>query len=904
MRKDLFFDKQPELLFINDLKSELYSEKPSPFGLRDIQDNEIEFNGLYLEKTFSDEKGLLDTIYEDVEKFLKVCEIYGNLFPIKTVYKKTDTFEEYYIDINKTGITVSAGDTEGIRRALVWIEDEMLRREGPYLPEGVIHKVPHIKRRITRCFFSPINRPPRNQDELSDDIDYYPEQYLNKLMHDGANGLWIYTRFSDLIESSYIDEYGKDGLVAKRVEKLNNVIARCKRYGINIYVFAIEPIFLPREIAQKHPELIGGNPSFLDGGQHAVCVNSKSGKEFCYESGKKLFETFPDLGGFIGITYGERKTTCGSTRSTNCPNCKDLSDGERLAQGVNALMAGMKAQKPDADVISWTYSQTNLGWSVESVDEYIKYLDDDIPTLQNFASNSWNEQLGRNRLAIDYWLSVIGPSKLFEGTAKSAAKYKKPLYAKMQVCCSHEVASVPYIPVPGNIYDKYKAAHELGVTGVMQSWYFGNYPCLMSKAAGDLAFEDFSNGKEDFVHRLAATTWGNSNADKMVEAYNLFEQSYKNYPTNIMFSYYGPMHDSVVWQLHLLPKNQELARTWLSIDPVDGDRIGECLINSHTIEETIILTTRMVDLWKKGREIAESLPIRTEKQRLELSVIKALEVLFEGGRDIMQFYHYRDLLGKNIDAKENLEKMREIVLRGIEQSTEMIDIWNNDTRLGYHSEAEAYKFFPEKLEHRINQLKNLLATEFVEVENRIKEGKYPLEYYLGVDDGTKRYDMAKGGLENSEWTYFTDNESKFRMSYDDDTMYFELVSPYDALYYINPELKIMTPGPTLVLKKESKPDLFPQQHRLQGYNGEAKDIELAKWTCEAVEDNENKTHLIATLKYKDTAWEGRPFKFCAKAVNREKTGVWIPWTKPEETIGKLGRFIWAIDELGWIFPKK
>lgn len=899
MRTDEFFDKQPELLFINDLKSELYSEKPSPFGLRALENDEFEFNGLYLDKNFPDDDDLLGTIYEDVEKFLKICEIDGNVFPIKTIYKKTDTFEEYYIDVRENEIVVSAGDTEGIRRALVWIEDEMLRREGPYLPKGIVNKAPHIKTRITRCFFSPINRPPKNEDELRNDIDYYPEEYLNKLMHDGVNGLWIYTRFSDLFESSYIEEFGKDGFMEKRVRKLNGIIAKCKRYGIKIYVFAIEPIGLNREDAKKYPELIGGS----QGSERAICINTKAGRDFCYESGKRLFQTFPDLGGYIGITYGERLTTCGSHITTNCPICKKVSRGELLAQGVNALMAGMKDQKPDADLVSWTYAQTIHGWSDESVEEYIEHLDDGISILQNFASNGWNEQLGKKRLAIDYWLSFIGPSDLFESTAKFAKKHGQEIYAKMQVCCSHEVASVPYVPVPGNVYDKYKAAHELGVTGVMQSWYFGNYPCLMSKAAGELAFEDFSKGKDDFIHRLAATTWGNTNAKTMVEAYNLFEKAYKNYPTNIMFSYYGPMHDSVVWQLQLLPKNYQLARTWQSEDPVDGDRIGECFINGHSLEEVITLTSEMVDLWKKGRAIAETLPIKTEKQRLELSVIKALEILFEGGVDILKFYQYRDLLGKNIDAKVQLEKMREIVLRGIEQSTEMIDVWKNDTRLGYHSEAEGYKFFPEKLEHRIAQLKNLLQTEFVEVEKRIEEGKYPLEYYLGLDDGTKRHEMAKGKLENSEWTYFDDNASKFRMSYDEDKMYLELVSPNVSTFYINPEFKMMTPGPTLILRKDKKPEVSSQS-RYQGYFGKYGEEELSKWTCTPVEDENNKTHLIVTLNHKETAWEGRPFKFCAKVVHTEVGKGRIPWTNPGEFVPRLGRFIWSTKELGWILPQK
>jgi hypothetical protein len=363
------------------------------------------------------------------------------------------------------------------------------------------------------------------------------------------------------------------------------------------------------------------------------------------------------------------------------------------------------------------------------------------------------------------------------------------------------------------------------------------------------------------------------------------------------------MHDSVVWQLQLLPKNYQLARTWQSLDAVDGDRIGECFINGHSLEEVITLTNEMVELWKKGRAIAETLPIKTEKQRLELSVIKALEILFEGGRDVLKFYKYRDLLGKNIDPKVQLEKMREIVLRGIEQSTEMIDVWNNDTRLGYHSEAEAYKFFPEKLEHRIAQLKNLLETEFVEVEKRIEDGLYPLEYYLGVDDGTKRHEMKKGGLENSEWTYFDDDFSKFRMSYDDEKIYLELVSPNVSTFHINPEFKMMTPGPTLFLKKDSKPALSSQS-RYQGYFGEYGDIELAKWTCTDVEDDDNKTHLIVTFNHKESEWEGRPFKFCANVIHTENGDRRIPWSKSQIYSPRLGRYIWATDELGWIIPEK
>jgi hypothetical protein len=49
---------------------------------------------------------------------------------IKTAYSETECFEAYRIVVDKDGCTVLAADTEGIRRGLVFLEDEMLRREG------------------------------------------------------------------------------------------------------------------------------------------------------------------------------------------------------------------------------------------------------------------------------------------------------------------------------------------------------------------------------------------------------------------------------------------------------------------------------------------------------------------------------------------------------------------------------------------------------------------------------------------------------------------------------------------------------------------------------------------------------------------------------------------------------
>ena len=207
-RIDPFFTCQPPLTFIDDLKKPLYCEKPGNYGTRTRKTDEIDASGIYIATACLDP--LLETAWESFRRFAAVYEIAGDKYPVSVQCTETEKPESWRVLIEEDGITVT-GDREGIRRALVWLEDQFRRSEAPYLPAGTIERHAVIRSRITRCFFSPINRPPKFGDELSDDIDYYPEEYLNRLMHDGANGIWIYTRFSDLVESSFVSGWGRTG---------------------------------------------------------------------------------------------------------------------------------------------------------------------------------------------------------------------------------------------------------------------------------------------------------------------------------------------------------------------------------------------------------------------------------------------------------------------------------------------------------------------------------------------------------------------------------------------------------------------------------------------------------------------------------------------------------------------
>ena len=129
---------------------------------------------------------------------------------------------------------------------------------------------------------------------------------------------------------------------------------------------------------------------------------------------------------------------------------------------------------------------------------------------------------------MDYWLSYAGPSQMFKMTAKAAKKNSRHLWAKMQICCSHEIATLPYVPSPGSVYQKMKGVYRCGVEGLMECWYFGNYPCFMSKAAGELSFIDDYNNEDAFLYRLSSISFGQSVANSVVRAWKLFEKGFSH----------------------------------------------------------------------------------------------------------------------------------------------------------------------------------------------------------------------------------------------------------------------------------------------------------------------------------------------------------------------------------------
>jgi hypothetical protein len=683
-------------------------------------------NGVEIQTAFPALNNNLETAYNDLNIFLTAAKISLN-GKYKIIIEKADNacFEAYKLDIKPDSCRIQANDSEGVRRAIYYLEDLLLASDGPFLRIGVIERKPWLKSRISRCFFGPIKRPPLNRDELMDDVDYYPDEYLNRLAHEGINGLWLTIAFSDLCRTS-ITELAPDA--EKRLAKLRRTVEKCLRYGIKTYVFCIEP----RAMAPDNPILLNnpvlGGPLAWDK-SHCFCPFSDVAQKYLYDSTNWIFSQVPGLGGMINISFGERVTTCLSSHfGTACPVCSKKTPGEIIAAALRPMEHGMHDAAPDAELISWLYVPHNgTGFTCdEQMLDIADKLPENVILQYNFESSGGKEQLGKYRHAGDYWLSYTGPSDIFAKLCEKAKARQNAVSAKIQVCCSHEVATVPLVPVPGLLYKKYKAMHELGISHVMQCWYFGNYPGIMNKAAGELAFEEFSDTEEDFLRRLARPEWGKY-AHQVVKAWKLLAEGYSNYPLDNMFQYYGPMHDGVVWPLYLKPADSPLAPTWKLEYGTSGDRYGECL-GCFSLEEVLILCTELSGKWHNGMKILRELraEFKASKECLkDIALAEALDIQFQSGCNILKFYALRNELLTASDGYgiKILNKMRKLVLAEIKNAKRMIKLCEADPRLGFHPEAEGYKYFPAKLAWRVKLLESLLEDDFPQAHERLAAGQ-------------------------------------------------------------------------------------------------------------------------------------------------------------------------------------
>ena len=252
-----------------------------------------------------------------------------------------------------------------------------------------------------------------------------------------------------------------------------------------------------------------------------------------------------------------------------------------------------------------------------------------------------------------------------------------------------------------------------------------------------LRHDSFDDDEATFLKRLAAPYWG-KDAALVASVWQQLSDAYAEYPLSNDMQYYGPFHAGPAWPLLPDVSLAPLARTWKPHDPPSGDAIGECLEN-HTIEEASILAQYMA----KGARVrtpdgADALEVLASRwngdfERMrDIGVMRALALQFQSGSDIFDFYRERAralyesrVLGNATAARAAVRRMGEAVAREESVTRALLPLAKADSRLGFHSEAEAHQYHPAKLEWRLGELAKTKA-RLAEIDAALARGEpYP-----------------------------------------------------------------------------------------------------------------------------------------------------------------------------------
>ena len=576
------------------------------------------------------------------------------------------------------------------------------RFPAPPVGEG---RPPWLRERISRCFFGPIKRAPYFRDELMDDVDYYPEEYLKRLQREGVNGLWLTVAFRDLASAPFLPPPEN---AERRFAKLRKTVADCAKFGIKTWLFSIEPTYKwqkDSELVKAHPDWFGPEAR---GNFRVMCTSAPEVRAYLENAAYEIFSKAPGLGGLIVLSHGECPSTCLSSVSPTsdgvpaCQRCRKLKPWEIHANTMGSILNGVKRANPAAKVVSWLYHPQAKPGRGEWVEEIARHLPEGLVLQYNFESGVECEQAGKTRCGGDYWLSEPGPSAPFRTVAAAVRESGGQLSAKIQTCNSHELATVPYVPVPGLLYRKFKALRAQGVTSAMMCWYFGNYPGVMNRAAGELACSDFTESEDAFLLRLARPQWGEQ-AEMVAQTWKAFSDGYAAYPLDNSMQYYGPFHAGVIWPLWADVNLKPLVETWGPDRPTCGDMIGECL-GKFNLSDALAQARKMAAGFDAPLDV---LVAPNAERAKDLGVMKAVRILVVGGADILSFYrlraqaiHASRVLRDHAAAAGFVREMGAIVDRAARLTEEMVLLCESDSRLGFHSEAERHQFHPASLRWR------------------------------------------------------------------------------------------------------------------------------------------------------------------------------------------------------------
>lgn len=338
-------------------------------------------------------------------------------------------------------------------------------------------------------------------------------------------------------------------------------------------------------------------------------------------------------------------------------------------------------------------------WYPEPQREVIDALPDGVELMCDFERGGRRDWFDRSIEVDEYSLVYVGPSERF---TKSRACVDT-IHAKLQIGTTHEIATVPNLPLIGNLHAKLCGLQEKNVSGAMCSWNFGTMLTLNT-----FAFGRFDPDRDRFFHDVATQYFGACDVDAIAGAWLGFADAFAAHPFDMSLLYLSPVNMAPAYPLSLEYRDQPMGPAWLVHEPW-GDRLEDCL-GCFTLDEAIRGFETVARVWRQhlpGYIMALAPGAGGEydrHRREERNTAVMIGHQMQSTANIFRFHRWR---GRGNEALDNVGRaIVEAELANVEAALPLVE---SDPRLGLHLECQAYLYDASRVREKINQLQAMLA---------------------------------------------------------------------------------------------------------------------------------------------------------------------------------------------------
>ena len=528
-------------------------------------------------------------------------------------------------------------------------------------------------------------------NELADPAGCYGEEVLSRIQQDGFNAVWLRVVLRDMVQTTVFPELSPR---PDAIEALRDIVARCGRNGLGVFVYLNEPLGFPEddEFWMSRPKLRGQRDISFDDGwdrANALCTSQPETLRFLEEGSRLLFQEVSGLAGAILISASEHLTHCYSHESKyreraseeiyplNCSRCAARKPWEIVGEVVGAIERGMHSASFGAQLIVWNWS-----WSYYETPpqkELIASLPASVAVMVDFERGG-TQVLGLSSREVsipvdEYSLGYTGPSEAFLTIGQEVQRSQRGLYAKLQIGTTHEIATVPNLPLIASLVRKLRHLESLGADGIVATWCMGTFASVNTFAVGWILRHP-GWGDDETLSGIASAYFPGCEANQVARGWTRFDEAFQHFPQMQDLFYAGPINAAPAYPWMIDQPATPMRPTWFPPQPY-GNEIREAL-GPLTLEEMIECFDKLLIKWREALNFyADGLNgCREHAARLEAGVAKMVGHQLASARNFMAFRR-EVLLGQFLGLSQLCEQE-------IAELKQILPLLDEDPRLGFH----------------------------------------------------------------------------------------------------------------------------------------------------------------------------------------------------------------------------